>query len=505
MLTLGIDLGTQSCKAVVLHEPSGAVVGRGSASLALSSPRPGWAEQDPADWLAAVAASTSQALAAAAAAGHGAPVAAVCVAGQQHGLVLLDADGCVLRPALLWCDTRASAEAGQLSALAGHVVPPSFTAPKMLWLKVHEPDAWAAAARVLLPASYVGFALTGRAFIDASDASGLGVFDSARRVYDARLCAAVDPRLLGGDGGDGVRGGGGGGLLPRLCGPDETAGWVTPAAAARFGLPPGCPVGAGGGDNAFCALGVGAAPGELLLSLGTSGTLFRAAAPPPPQPYPDPSGAVAPFCDAAGAWLPLSCTLNCALPAAEVRAAFGLTPEEAEAAALAAAPGGDGSADPLFLPYLTGERTPNWPHASGALLGLRPGDLSSPGVLYRAAVEGAVLSLRLAHGRMLAAGLPPATSLLVVGGAGGSPLWLRAVADAFGLPARAAGEPGAAAARGAAVAAAALATGVPVVSLARARAPPPAGAPVQPDAGGGVERMRRLGERFERAGVALFG
>lgn len=413
----------------------------------------------------------------------------------------------VLRPAKLWCDTEAAAEAAALSAATGVATPAGFTAPKILWLKAREPAVFAAAAHVLLPHDYVNYVLTGVACCEASDASGTGVFDTAARRFDAAACAFVDDRLLGA-GGD-VRGGGPGALLPRLAECAESVvGRITASAAQRFGLPAGIAVAAGGGDNAMAALGAGAVTkGVLVCSLGTSGTLFGRA----DAAVRDASGSVAPFCDAAGGWLPLLCTQNCTGPAVEVRAAFGLTHEAAEAAATAAiaarAPGAPAEPPLVFLPYLTGERTPNWPAASGALIGLRPGSLA-PGPLYAAAVDGAVLALRYGAERMRQAGGPAAAELLLVGGAAVSPLWRAALADAMQLPVRAAAEAEAAALGAALQAAAALeaAAGadVTVQSYVAKHAPPPGDDVTMPDAAKKAYYDAAFAH-FATAGEALFG
>lgn len=189
-------------------------------------------------------------------------------------------------------------------------IPAGFTATKILWLKRHEPENFARVAHVLLPHDFVNFRLTGRLAMERGDASGTGLLDPATRAFSSAACEAVDARLLS--------------LLPPLVGPDEAIGTVTEAAGKFFGLPAGVPVAPGGGDNMMAALGAGAVtPGRLVLSLGTSGTLFGVSE----RPLADPSGAVAPFCDCTGAYLPLVCVQNCTGPAEEVRAAFGSSHE----------------------------------------------------------------------------------------------------------------------------------------------------------------------------------
>ena len=496
MLTLGVDVGTQGVKALLYDTASKAVVGRGAASYPLSTPRPGAAEQDPEDWLQGMAVAISAATAGL----GGRSIAAVAVSGQQHGLVAVDAAGVAVRPAKLWCDVEAASEAAELSVHTGLTTPAGFTAPKILWLKRHEPANFDATAHVLLPHDYVNFVLTGVLCCEASDASGTGVFDPVSRTFNAAACEFVDPRLLGPS--KDVRGGGPGAMLPAIMPPHAPIGKVTAAAAQRFGLPAGCLVAPGGGDNAMAALGAGAvSPGGMLVcSLGTSGTLFCAA----PRPIVEPTGSVAPFNDAAGVGgLPLLCTQNCTGPAAEVRTAWGLSHTQAEEAAVAAGVPGRDAAPLLFLPYLGGERTPNWPHATGALLNLRPGMLAQPGKVYRAAIEGAAFALREGYERMMAAGMPPATELLLVGGAAASDLWASIIAGAFNLPVRRAGETEAAA-LGAALQAAAVAAGDKVSAYVAAHAPPPAGEAILPDAAHAAYYAAAFAS-FTEAGRALFG
>lgn len=267
-VVLGLDIGTQSTKALLLDASSGTVLGRGSNPHTVLCPRPGAAEQEPSSWLDAVAAATREALTAACV--DASSIAAVGVSGQQHGLVLLGGDGGTLRPAKLWCDTESHGEAAELSAASGCVQTAAFTASKILWVKRREPEVWAATRSVLLPKDYVVYSLTGVLCCEPSDASGTGLFDETARAFDAAACARLDARLLGPSGD--ARGGGPGALFPRCAGsPDEAVGFVTESASKRFGIPAGVPVAAGGGDNACAALGVGVCePGTLIVSLGTA-------------------------------------------------------------------------------------------------------------------------------------------------------------------------------------------------------------------------------------------
>ena len=477
----------------------------------LPSTVPGRAEQDPATWMEGGYAAARQAMGALPEGLTPAHIGAVGVSGQQHGCVVLDAAGASIRPAKLWCDTEAAPQAEALTARWGAVggagpVLPAFTVAKIAWLAETEPATLDAAAAVMLPHDFVNFTLTGGvggdrpagadgragglgATTDAGDASGSGLFDPSSRAYDPkRVSDPAFPASLAS-------------LLPAILPPGACAGTLSAeAAAALGGLAAGTLVSAGTGDNQAAALGVGAVlPGaSAVASLGTSGTLFAPAA----SPVLDPSGAIAPFCDAAGQWLPLLCTLNCTLPAEEVRAAAGLSHAAAARAAAAHPPGCGGLA---FLPYLVGERTPNWPHASGALVGLRPGSVGQPGLLYRAALEGATFGLLAGLDALAACGAPRPASLTLVGGGSKSVLWRSIIADAAQLPVVVPAE-AEAAALGAALQAAALLEGAPSVrEFVAAHAPPPdEGGVVEPDAGNAAAYAGAYA-RHVALGEALFG
>jgi xylulokinase len=476
---LGIDLGTQGAKALVLDAGAGRVLGRGAAPLAVDTPRPGAAEQDPDRWIEAVTHAVRGALA-----GAGidpASVAAIGVSGQQHGCVALDAADRPVRPAKLWCDTECADEAREFGARIGRPVPAGFTASKLMWMKSREPANFARVRRVLLPHDWVNLFLTGDAFTDCGDASGTGYFDAAARTYDRRAMDTIDPGLHA--------------MVPRLVEADAVGGTLRAAAAEALGLRVGIPVSVGSGDNMMSALGAGAVDhGTLVVSLGTSGTLFG----PSDRAVVDPSGLIAPFCDATGRWLPLLCTMNCTVVTEAVRACFGL-PHGQLTDLAASEPIGAGGV--TFLPYLQGERAPDWPHARGVLHGLESGSMR-PGVLYRAALEGATLALVHGASRLAALGLP-ARELRVVGGGSRNALWRRILADAFGVPLRFPAEPESAA-LGAALQAAAVATRTPVADFVRAHRPPMSPEVVDPiDAN--VRAYRDLAARFDALGERLFG
>jgi xylulokinase len=419
-LFLGLDVGTQGTKALLLDGDSGAVAGRGAAPHGLIAGLPeGAVEQDPQQWLDAARAASAQALAAAGR-GAAARVAGVAVSGQQHGLVVLDGEERVVRPAKLWCDTSTAAEAEELSAALGRRVPVGYTASKILWLKRREPQRWAAVKRVLLPHDYLNLMLTGEATMEAGDASGTGLFDPVARRFDAAAIAAVDARLFE--------------LLPPLLPAGSPAGPLTDAGARLIGLRAGVPVATGSGDNMLSAIGSGATrPGVAVASLGTSGTVFSYS----PRPVVDPAGLIAPFCDATGGWLPLLCVMNCTNVTEEVRAAFGAGAggdhaEQLAALTDAAARVPPGCGGVLWLPYLQGERVPDLPRAAGALVGLRAGSLS-PGMLFRAAIEGTTLNIGWGVERMRALGLP-VSRVRVVGGGAQNALWRQILADVLAAP-----------------------------------------------------------------------
>ena len=263
----------------------------------------------------------------------------------------------------------------------------------------------------MLPHDYVNFRLTGERTAEAGDASGTGYFDPLGRRYDLERAAAIDPRLPE--------------LLPPLVEAGGLAGRLSADGSRILGLEAGIPVAAGSGDNMCSAVGSGATrPGIAVLSLGTSATVFGHSS----RPVVDPEGLVAPFCDATGGWLPLLCVMNAAGVTEEVRRATGLEHAELASRAARVDPGCGGV---LWLPYLVGERVPDLPRATGALLGLRPGSLD-PGVLYRAAIEGVALNLAEGVGRLRALELP-VERVRSVGGASRNALWLRVLADALEL------------------------------------------------------------------------
>ena len=408
---LGIDIGTSGVKAVVLDE-HGALAGQGSAPLTVSRPQPLWSEQNPDDWWQA----TSAAVMAIAPALRRA-VRAVGLAGQMHCATLLGADDQVLRPAILWNDGRSFAECAELEAsepgsreITGNLAMPGFTAPKLLWVKHHEPVIFAQVHKVLLPKDYVRLCMTGEFASDMSDSAGTLWLDVAARDWsDAMLAAGSLVRKL----------------MPKLFEGSEITGKLRSEVASLWGMEQ-VPVVAGGGDNAAGAAGVGVvADGQALLSLGTSGVIFAVTA----DFRPNPAGAVHAFCHCLpGLWHQMAVHLSAASCfdwAARLTGASG----PAEVFTRAEASGAAGGPE-LFLPYLSGERTPhNDPHIRGAFLGLD--NETDAGRLSAAALEGVAFALADGMDALRDAGTE-LTELSVIGGGARSLYWGTIIAAALG-------------------------------------------------------------------------
>ncbi len=449
-LVIGVDSSTQSTKAALVEADTGRLLAVGRAPHQVSGSG-GARESDPEQWWQALGQAVAEALATAGA--DPARVTGIAVAGQQHGLVVLDGAGRPLRPAILWNDVRPAGHAAALARELGGPQPwadrtgsapvAAVTAAKWAWLAEHEPQHTAAAAAVRLPHDFLTERLCGAAVTDPGDASGTCWYDTGKHAYDPGL---LD--LLGLDAA----------LLPEVAPTGGArAGTLTPAAAAHLGLPAGIPVAAGTGDNMAAAVGLGLGGRGLLdhpvVSLGTSGTVFAASAARPADP------AISGFAAADGSYLPLACTLNCTLAVDKVAGLLGLERDDA-------VPGGE----VVLLPYLDGERTPDLPSASGLLLGLR--HATTPQQLLGAAYEGATVSLLRALDDLLAAcGLDPADPevagrpLRLIGGGARGRMWQETVRRLSGRP-LVVPRSGELVALGAAALAAAAATGADPVALA---------------------------------------
>ncbi len=487
-LTIGLDIGTSGAKGLLI-DAAGAIVAEADAAYPLLTPRPGWTEQQPEDWWQAAIAILRKLAAAAPS-----PPLAVGLTGQMHGATFLDADAMPIRPAPLWNDQRTAAECEEITRrvggdalrrITGNSALTGFQAPKILWLRRHEPAAYARIRQVLLPKDFVRLRLTGVAASDASDASGTLLLDLASRDYSDDLLQALEvPREW----------------LPRVFEGPEVTGRLTAAAAAATGLPEGLPVVAGGGDNAAAAVGSGIVRGGTgLLSLGTSGVIFVHS----DRPTVDPSGALNAFCHAVpGAYCLMGVVLSAGGALRWYRDVIGTEANGSDAssidadhydaiqrAAAAVPPGCDGL---TFLPYLSGERTPHMdPEARAAWIGLTLAH--GRGHLARAVLEGVALALRQSIERIGALGIG-LERLNAVGGGVRSDLWRGIIAAALRLPLqRLAADQGPA--FGAALLAAVGAGIHADVRAAADAAARPAGMPEQPDAA--------LGEVYDRAAATF--
>ena len=289
---------------------------------------------------------------------------------------------------------------------------PGYTAPKILWLKRHEPKNFKRLRHVLLPHDYLNFHLTGNYSMEYGDASGTALMDIRRRVWSRAALSAIDSKL--------------GDWLPPLKPSHEPAGALLPARARAYGLPDGVIVSAGGGDNMMGAIGTGnVKPGMVTASFGTSGTIYACS----PRPVVDPSGEIAAFCSSTGAWLPLLCTMNVTTVTERVRALFGMDHAALDAAAASVQAGCGGM---VLLPYLSGERTPNVPDGSGVLMGLNEGSFEAA-QWARAAMEGVTLGMNYGLRRLALLGIR-AREIRVTGGGARSAAWRQIMADVFGVP-----------------------------------------------------------------------
>jgi xylulokinase len=421
MTVLGIDIGTTGSRALVVDD-SGRVVGAASADHApFRSPRTGWAEQDPDDWWRACQIAVRAAVADSGVAGD--TIAAIGLSGQMHGAVLLDADGEVVRPALIWCDQRTESECrwldstigpARLLELTSNPALTNFTLTKLLWVRTHEPASWARVRHVLLPKDYVRFRLSGEHAIDVADASGTLMLDVAKRQWSSEVLerAEIDPRML-----------------PRVFESPDVCARVSPDAAASIGVVAGTPIVAGAGDQAAGAVGMGITrPGAVSATIGTSGVVFAAT----DRPATDPNGRLHTFCHAVpGRWHVMGVTQAAGLSFRWLRdlvaASGGVTYDDLTAEAASAPPGADGV---LWAPYLMGERTPHCdPNIRAALVGLAASHTRAH--VVRAVLEGVAFSLRDTFTIFSALSVP--IDRVVVGGGGArSALWRQIQADVYG-------------------------------------------------------------------------
>lgn len=418
-LFLGIDISTTGAKALLMNREGG-VVGSATTPLSLSTPRPLWSEQLPEDWWRGVATSIRQALSQAQVSGE--QIAAIGLTGQMHGLVLLDANKQTLRPAILWNDQRCAAECDEIRArfgrqrliqVTGNEALTGFTAPKIVWVKNHEPEIFARARHVLLPKDYIRFRLTGDLAMDKADGSGTMLFDLAARDWSPELLAALEIPAE---------------WFPETHEGPAITGGMSASAAAETGLLAGTPVVAGGGDQAAQAVGVGAVrPGIAGLTLGTSGVVFATSE----SCLIEPEGRLHAFCHAVpDRWHLMGVMLSAAGSLQWYRDT--LAPEmsfdELMAEAANTPPGSKGL---IFLPYLSGERTPYPdPLARGAWVGLTV--RHKRGHVTRSVLEGVAFGLKDGFELIQGAGLGAIEQVRVSGGGAKSELWRQVLADVLG-------------------------------------------------------------------------
>ncbi len=431
-LFAGLDVSTQSCKLVVIDPDRGCVVHIDQVGYDRDLPHhetvngarvglgPGVSESDPRMWIEAVEMILGRLAEADLSRDR---IRCISVSGQQHGLVALAADGTLARPrSKLWNDFSTEEECRILTdalggpeamlAEVGNTQRTGYTAPKILHLKRHEPEAFHRARVFFLVHNYVNWHLTGGprggvAVMEPGDTSGMALWHPGTRRWSARLLNAIDPELSR--------------KLPPVQASDRTIGGIDPALAHRFGLSPRCRIDAGSGDNMYGAVGTGnVRPGIVTVSLGTSGTAYTFLE----EPFIDPTGEIAAFCDSTGHHLPLVCVSNLANGYDALLEEFRLTFREFDEQFFQGTPGSDGR---VILPWLVGERTPDLPRAAPVLFGFGPTDFR-PQVLCRAVVEGHVLNLHEGFTRLP---VDP-TEIRVTGGMSRSPAWCQALADIFG-------------------------------------------------------------------------
>ena len=418
MIFIGIDSGTQSTKAVALDSESGKILASAQESYELIGGLPsGHMEQHPQDWLTATKNVIRRCVCDLGELSE--KIKAIGVSGQQHGLVVLDENDEVIRPAKLWCDTSTVEQCQQFSdefggpsgliKISGNNMLPGYTVPKVLWLKQNEPESYNRVRSVLLPHDYINFWLTGVKKMEYGDASGTGLLNIRKREWCKDLVDFVGSEMQD--------------MLPEVGSSLSIHGEVISEVQKECGLPGGVVVSAGGGDNMMGAIGTGnVKSGVITASFGTSGTLYGVS----DAPAIDDNGEVAAFCDSTDKWLPLVCTMNVTVVTEQARELFGLSLEDMEGAVSRVDPGSGGL---TFLPYLNGERTPNLPNGKGVIHGLTT-DNMRPEYIIRSAMEGATMGLAYGMRKFNEMGVSP-SEIRVTGGGSQSPAWRQISADVF--------------------------------------------------------------------------
>lgn len=415
-LLLGIDIGTSGAKTLLI-DFRGGVVAEAMVAYPLHVPRPGWAEQEPDDWWRATVAGVNQVLAAAGCTGSA--VAAVGLTGQMHGLVLVDHSGAALRRCIMWNDQRTAAQCAEIERrvgrrrlieLTGKPALTGFTAGKLLWVREREPEIYARAARMLLPKDYVRLRLTGFLGTDVADASGTNLLDLQRRQWSAEILGLLDVAPE---------------LMPAVAESAEVTARIAPAAAEECGLMAGTPVVAGAGDQAAQSIGTGIVDeGVASVTVGTSGVVFAAA----DRPVVDPTGGLHGYCHAAPKrWHLMGVTLSAGGSFRWLRDLLETDYDRLDWLAAGVKAGADGL---IFLPYLSGERTPHAdPHARGVFFGLSLAHGRAH--LARAVLEGVAFSLNDCL-ELLCRLQVECGRIRVSGGGAGSVLWRQIMSDVFG-------------------------------------------------------------------------
>jgi xylulokinase len=421
MIFLGIDCGTQSTKTIALDWDTGEVLASAQKAYGfVPNLPPGAMEQYPKDWVDAAEQSIGEVVTKLGSRKD--EIRGIGVSGQQHGLVVLDKDDQVVRPAKLWNDTTTSAQCDEITAhfggtsaviaLVGNAMLTGYTAPKILWLRQNEPENWKKTHSVLLPHDYLNFWLTGVKRMEFGDASGTALLDVETRQWSTKVVDYIAEDLPG--------------KLPPLESSKLAHGELRSELCQKWGLSKAPTVSAGGGDNMMAAIGTGnIQPGVVTASLGTSGTLFAFST----VPVVDPQGEMAAFCDSTDNWLPLICTLNLTLVTEHVRKFFGWDYARLEEEIRSVPAGSNGL---LLLPYLTGERTPDLPGGVGVFHGLNLSNFTAAH-MARAAYEGVTLGLGYGLARLRQLGVHP-SEIRLTGGGSNSKLWRKMCADVFGVP-----------------------------------------------------------------------
>ena len=419
MWFLGMDIGTGGTRAVLVNEQGRVVSSASEEHAPFRTPHPGWAEQDPEDWWRAALAAIRAALASAPEPRE--PIAGVGLTGQMHGAVFLDKDGKVLRPSLIWCDTRTQPQCDWLTKEIGYdrlieltcnPALPNFTLTKLLWVKEHEPEIYAKTAHILCPKDYVRFRLTGKYAIDVQEASGTLLLDVTHRRWSAEVAAAAGVPLE---------------WLPDLFESSQVCAIIAPEAASLTGLTAGIPVVAGAGDQGAGAVGMGILqPGSVSATIGTSGVVFAATA----EPIKDPKGRLHTFCHAVpGRWHVMGVTQSAGLSFRWLKETF-LSGSSYDTLTAAAAQIPAGSEGLEWAPYLLGERTPHLdPLVRAAFTGISTNHTAAH--FTRAVLEGVAYSLQDTFTLFAALGIPVSGIRLGGGGARG-PLWRQIQAGVYG-------------------------------------------------------------------------